>query len=559
MRKIVKIGISLAGITVTLIVAVFCFVYFPKDGFAYGIKIGGEDVGGLTAEKAEEKLEKVTERFYEEEIRFIFAEKGRLVKEKTKLKDLGINFDLKKSLEEPMKIGKGGSFFENLREKIFALQGRYNLPLKVKISEEKLDRFLTEKFGRFETLPKNAEIVFDEKTLNFKIEEGKEGMLFNREKIKKEIEKEAEMLKVNDIYLSLEKTKPEISKSQAESARERAQEILEAGPYLLLANNKKISIEKQKLGTWFSFLPQKEQEKTILWPQLDERLIESYLSELSETVNVEPKNPTLSFKEGKLEIVSPPKTGRVLKIKESAKEIQEKILRKETTITLLFEEKKPSITEEKIKELQIEKLIGTGTSNFAGSPKNRIHNIKIGASKFNGVLIAPDEEFSFNKTLGEVGPAQGYLPELVIKKNKTVPEYGGGICQVSTTMFRAAVNSGMKITARTPHAYPVKYYNPQGFDATVYDPYPDLRFINNTGGYILIQSKIEGNNLTFEFYGKDDKRKVIVKGPYQYDFKEDGSMKAKLYQEVWREGKLILKQTFLSSYKSPKLYPIQEE
>ncbi len=144
---------------------------------------------------------------------------------------------------------------------------------------------------------------------------------------------------------------------------------------------------------------------------------------------------------------------------------------------------------------------------------------------------------------------------LVIKNNKTVPEYGGGVCQVSTTMFRAAVYSGLEITERKSHAYPVKYYNPQGFDATVYLPSPDLKFKNNTGNWILIQAKIKDNNLTFEFYGKDDGRKVIVKGPYQYDFQEDGSMKARLEEEVWKNGELILKKTFLSFYKSPNLYP----
>ncbi|MGB4253801.1 MAG: VanW family protein, partial [Minisyncoccales bacterium] len=300
---------------------------------------------------------------------------------------------------------------------------------------------------------------------------------------------------------------------------------------------------------------QKKDNQITLSPSLNEELIQNYLAEISNSINIEARNPVLSFEEGVLKIIIAPKTGKILKIEESAKKIQENILAKEKQISLRFEEVEPKITEEKINELHIEKLIGTGTSNFAGSPKNRIHNIKIATAKFNGMLIAPDEEFSFNQALGEVGPAQGYLPELVIKNNKTVPEYGGGVCQVSTTMFRAAVYSGLEITERKSHAYPVKYYNPQGFDATVYLPSPDLKFKNNTGNWILIQAKIKDNNLTFEFYGKDDGRKVIVKGPYQYDFQEDGSMKARLEEEVWKNGELILKKTFLSFYKSPNLYP----
>ena len=360
------------------------------------------------------------------------------------------------------------------------------------------------------------------------------------------------------MYLSLEKTSPEIGTEEAEQAKRVAEDILDKAPYSIFVNNRVFIITKEVLGNWLLFLPKKhDTSSSSLSIAVDEILVKKYLAEISASVNIEAQNPILDFKDGVLTIVSAPKTGRVLNIKKGAKKIQEKILNKETKIILSLEEVEPEITEEKIKELQIETLIGSGTSNFAGSPKNRIHNIKISASKFNGILIPPGEEFSFNKTLGEVGPDQGYLPELVIKKNKTVPEYGGGICQVSTTMFRVAVNSGMEILERHPHAYPVKYYSPQGFDATVYLPSPDLRFRNNTSGYILIQSKIEGNYLTFEFYGKDDKRKVIVRGPYQYDIKPDGSMKAKLYQEVWQGRKIILQKTFYSSYRSPKLYPIQ--
>jgi len=269
----------------------------------------------------------------------------------------------------------------------------------------------------------------------------------------------------------------------------------------------------------------------------------------------------MRFQAEELKIVSPPKSGTQLKIDESIEKIKKDILSRKNKIVLLVDTKEPEITEKKINDLKIEKLIGSGTSNFSGSPRNRVHNIRVGASKFNGILIAPNEIFSFNKILGAVGPAQGYLPELVIKNNKTVPEYGGGICQVSTTVFRSAVNSGMEVIERSPHAYPVRYYTPHGFDATIYIPKPDLVFKNNTPGYILIQSKIQGNFLTFEVYGQDDKREVIVKGPYQYahGFAGAGSMKARLETIVKIGEKIIYQKTFLSSYKSPDLFPVEEK
>lgn len=563
-----KKGLLIFCITAIVVIAVaFYILYLPKDSFARGITVGGEKIGGLSKTQAENLIETKVNEFLEKDITFHFSNSEGIYSKEIKIKDLGVVFDIEKSLEEPFSVGRKFSsnssindFFQNTKEKIASLRGNYQFSLIATIDdkeekEEGFEKFFTENFGKFEIPPQNAVVIFNEKTLDFDIEEPKEGLLFSREKIKKEIEKNAGFLIISDIYLVLEDASPEITQEMALSAANQAKEILKAGPYVLLAEEKRIEVPQKTLGNWFSFVPQKKDNQITLSPSLNEELIQNYLAEISNSINIEARNPVLSFEEGVLKIIIAPKTGKILKIEESAKKIQENILAKEKQISLRFEEVEPKITEEKINELHIEKLIGTGTSNFAGSPKNRIHNIKIATAKFNGMLIAPDEEFSFNQALGEVGPAQGYLPELVIKNNKTVPEYGGGVCQVSTTMFRAAVYSGLEITERKSHAYPVKYYNPQGFDATVYLPSPDLKFKNNTGNWILIQAKIKDNNLTFEFYGKDDGRKVIVKGPYQYDFQEDGSMKARLEEEVWKNGELILKKTFLSFYKSPNLYP----
>jgi vancomycin resistance protein YoaR len=178
-----------------------------------------------------------------------------------------------------------------------------------------------------------------------------------------------------------------------------------------------------------------------------------------------------------------------------------------------------------INNLGIQELVGTGTSDFSGSPVNRRHNIKVGAAKLNGVLIAPGEEFSLNKTLGNIDGSTGYLPELVIKGDKTIPEYGGGLCQIGTTAFRVALDAGVPITERRPHSYRVVYYEPAGMDATIYSPSPDLKFINDTPAYLLLQTKIDGNDLTFELWGTPDGRKVEMTTPKVYHFVSPGPTK----------------------------------
>jgi vancomycin resistance protein YoaR len=182
----------------------------------------------------------------------------------------------------------------------------------------------------------------------------------------------------------------------------------------------------------------------------------------------------------------------------------------------------PDVAIGDINNLGINEIIGTGMSNFSGSPANRRKNIKNGASKLHGLLIKPDEEFSLIEALLPVNASTGYFPELVIKGNKTTPEYGGGLCQIGTTIFRTALASGLPILERQNHSYSVSYYLENGLpgvDATIYDPKPDLRFKNDTGNYILIQSRIIGDKLYFDFWGTKDGRTATQTKPKTWGVK----------------------------------------
>lgn len=248
--------------------------------------------------------------------------------------------------------------------------------------------------------------------------------------------------------------------------------------------------------------------------------------------------------------------GTALNIAASAVAIQQGVAAHQPTAPVTVDVMEPTIKEiVDVATLGITELLATGTSTYTGSPANRIHNILEGTKRYHGLLIKPGQEFSFNEWLGPVDGNHGFKPELVIKKNVTVPEFGGGLCQVSTTMFRAAIQAGLKITARRNHAYAVSYYGTPGFDATIYPPYTDLRFTNNTPGYILIQAKSEGTTLAFELWGTYDGREVAIDGPHPYGRTPDGAVKATLTQKVTRDDELVIDDAFYSRYQSPKLFP----
>ncbi|MEN9558046.1 MAG: hypothetical protein RL141_415 [Candidatus Parcubacteria bacterium] len=172
----------------------------------------------------------------------------------------------------------------------------------------------------------------------------------------------------------------------------------------------------------------------------------------------------------------------------------------------------PVLTGQDPERLGIREIIGIGRSDFSGSPTNRRKNIAIGVSRVNGTLIPPGGEFSMLQTLGEFTAEAGWLPELVIKGNKTVPELGGGLCQIGTTAFRGALASGLPITQRRNHSYRVRYYEPAGTDATIYDPAPDFRFMNDTPNHILIHAYTVGDEVIYEFWGTEDGRSAKYKG-----------------------------------------------
>lgn len=237
---------------------------------------------------------------------------------------------------------------------------------------------------------------------------------------------------------------------------------------------------------------------------------------------------------------------------------------------------KPSVTNTQANSMGITERIGIGTSLFHGSIENRIYNIQLAASRLNGILIKPGEVFSFDNAVGDVSSLTGYKQAYVIQNGRTVLGDGGGVCQVSTTFFRAILNAGMPVVERHPHAYRVHYYEedtPPGIDAAIYTPNVDLKFKNDTGHYILVQSYVDTNNeqLTFELYGTSDGRISHISTPVivsqtpapeplyqddptlpqgqikQVDFAAAGASVYFNYS-VMKDGKEIINDKFTSNY-----------
>lgn len=315
----------------------------------------------------------------------------------------------------------------------------------------------------------------------------------------------------------------------------------------------------------------------------DENL-QAKLAQVREALHLDPVEALFTFQNGKVVAFRLSTNGQEVDMDALTRAFSRKIeevvsLEKPQTVEIAIPIRTltPKVTTEKANDLGIRQLIGTGTSLFQGSIPNRIFNIALAAERLNGILVAPNEAFSFNKALGDVSTFTGYKQAYIIKDGKTILGDGGGVCQVSTTFFRSLLAAGLPVVERHAHSYRVAYYEQDsspGFDATIYVPMVDLRFKNDTGNYILIQSAVDSyvQRLTFSLYGTSDGREVSIskstitaqtpppeplyqddptlpKGTVkQVDFAAAGA-NVSFTRQVTKGGKVIISDKFVSNFR----------
>ncbi|HLC94282.1 MAG TPA: VanW family protein [Patescibacteria group bacterium] len=320
--------------------------------------------------------------------------------------------------------------------------------------------------------------------------------------------------------------------------------------------------------------------------------IKEYLDLLEEQYNKPAENALFQLENGKVTAFKEEKKGVMIRTDETLKKVEDYItqiqsrgakaftLTSDTKMVIIPVAEKilePEVSLSSINTFGIVEKIGEGISDFSGSIPGRVHNIIVATSKLHGAIVPKDTTFSFNDTVGDISAATGYKPAYIIKSGRTVLGDGGGVCQVSTTIFRAALNSGLPITDRSAHAYRVHYYEQDskpGFDATVFAPSTDFKFKNNTPAAILIQATVDQkkNSLLFTFYGKKDGRSVEISdvklwdvvGPPSPAYQDDPTLKkgvkkqvdwsapggkASFYYKVMQGEETIFEKTFFSNYR----------
>lgn len=499
--------------------AYWSFTTEYQDKIYPNVWVGKINIGGLTKDKAIKIINNQIDAINRNGI--VFSYQGHktvllptIISLDGEFTEQVINFDPAQTATQAFAIGRSSNLWKNLSEMILSVSRRRQITLIASLDQDKIKSALQNELSTYEVPAQDAKLQVNYDLANnkyiFSVSPEADGQMADYDSGLAKLAANLADLNNSQIILNGSRQEPLLHQADCLNINAAANNLLGKTPVTLVYNDQSFIIHKKAFAKLLNL--QKINSQTTVG--IDRALLQQYLQDnFSAKINLAAQNSKFTIAGNKVVQFQSSRDGVELNLVSSTDRIINGLTNGSSTIALVADTVKSEVQDTDANNLGIKEIIGTGKSNFAGSSNSRRHNIKVGADTLSGLLIKPDEEFSTTKALGAIDAAAGYLPELVIKEGKTMPDYGGGLCQIGTTMFRSALASGLPITARRNHSYRVGYYEPAGTDATIYDPQPDLRFINDTGNYILIQARIEGNNLYFDFWGIKDGRTATATYP----------------------------------------------
>lgn len=483
-----------------------------------GVAVGSVPLSGYTQDQTEEILRQVWNNYTRTGLTLEVGQKNvvltNLVISATD-PDLTyelIKFDPEIAARSVYNIGRQGNWLSKLFTPIYlSVVGKKISKLPVEVELERVLQYIRDSIQGIETEPQEAKLTVDLAD-NISIKPEVKGLVISAPKLESDLNDRLSRLSLEPIKVDLVAVTPKLNQTMAAGLIPQARNLLTPGKIDFTYDGQTWSAEPTIWHRWLG-ASYDESSQTAVLSFISEQA-NDFFTPMEEEVNQPARDAKFEIREGRVVAFQGSWQGREINRAETLRNALASVLGgNNEAVSLIVATTEPTITTAETNDLGINEILGVGKSNFKGSPANRRHNIKVGADTLNGILIKPQEEFSLLKTLGTIDGEHGYLQELVIKGNRTIPEYGGGLCQIGTTTFRAALSTGLPITARRNHSYRVVYYEPAGTDATIYDPAPDFKFINDTGNTILIHTRIEGDELVFEFWGKPDGRQVSQTKP----------------------------------------------
>ncbi len=529
-----KKNLIIAG-SIFLTLALFVFGAWSYNAFYNGrifpgVYVGQHSLGGMTEPEVKDFIENFNNRMAKESLDLFYNKDDApqqfkfnvLSADDSSVEMVRLASD--SSAAKLMSAGRAGKFWQNIWQPLYYRFISRRQEAADVVIEERFVVGLENYLSTLSSRPHNAGIKIDNLVpLSYSVIPEDVGFIFDYDRLKADIQSRLSTMSLDKIEVIKKDFKPDVVVSELGPVTAKLAEVLNYGDLNLNYIDSQTQVRRDwSIGPdvykeWLEI--KREKGEPIL--ALSKEKVTAYLETIRPYIDLSVQNTHYVMADGKIKEFRGSQSGVNLNAEKTYNDLdslfrersynQAKVAK---TVTVSVDVIKPTVEMSDPNDLGSMEVMGMGYSTFKDSHTNRIKNIANAVKRLDGILIKPGEEFSANKYAGPYTTENGFLPEMVIKGSKILPEVGGGMCQIGTTLFRMAMNTGMPISERRNHSLVVSYYadpvngNP-GTDATLYEPNVDFKFVNDTSGYLLLQTSVDyvKQQLVFTLWGKNDGRK----------------------------------------------------
>ncbi len=498
-------------------------VYF-MERIHPGVSVGGIDLTGLGRAEATGLLDREFQNYGERHIELRYENRvWRILPS-----DLGMAYDAGATSESAYRVGREGDLLGRLEVQAESVWNGFPVVASRRFDEGVATMYLSRLAREIDRPARDSRLRVD--GFQVAVEPGQAGRELDIPATKLALKSALESLSDAQVDLVVRTIEP--AEMDLETAQRQAGDIV-SGPVIFTFKEqnliggdmtpqvveKRWSVDQATLAG--AMVPRQRKladGRVALEMGIDTEKLAPYVRRLADQIDRPARDAKFDFdpKAGRLVALTPSQEGYSLNVQKTLALVGEQAPSPNHVIQLPVEVTRPAVAVENAAQMGIKELVVEATTSFKGSTPERVHNIQLAASRFNGVVVAPGEVFSFNEYLGDVSAATGFEEGLIIWGDRTATGWGGGVCQVSTTAFRAAFWAGLPVLERYNHGYRVSWYEPPvGLDATVFAPNVDFKFKNDMAHYILIKTETnpKAATVTFRFYGTSEGRVVEMTGP----------------------------------------------
>lgn len=448
------------------------------------VSITGLDVGNLTPLEAEAALRARYGAFLKAPATISFGDQTWTPTPS----ELGISFNFKSAVQEAYRTGRTLDPMGNIQQVRDVWEYGSELPLTASFDEQVLQAYLLNIATTLERAPADATVrIVDGRVETTLAVEGRQ-ILVNE--TLRELSAGLQTLTPQAVELKARALQPRILDDDVAAVKAQVEQYLQ-GPITLRQGEQEFSWSVRDLSLMLEIQRIPGDVRDQLAVQINQYLIDRRIYQIADATEQQGTYPRVAWNDGNLQITRAGDAGQRVDEIQSRELVLAAFNGGERTIELPMRSILPPVHEGNLHTLGINEVVSVGKSDFTGSADYRITNIIAGMRLLDGILIAPGEEFSFNSYIGSIDERNGFVKGAAIVENRTQLEFGGGICQDSTTVFRAVFWAGLPITERWGHSFYISWYDkfgPTGMDATIFTGGPDLKFVNDTGHWLLMNT-----------------------------------------------------------------------